>query len=104
MRVILLLLLFGGITASTFAQSPLPPGSSLTARSYLLIDFHSQQALAAHNADERIDPASLTKLMTAYLTFSALKQQQIQATQTVPVSDRALKVDGSRMFIEPRKP
>ena len=106
MRVLLLLIFFG-VAAVSFAQSanPLvPPAPSVAAKSYLLLDYHSQQALAAKNADERVEPASLTKLMTAYLTFFALKQNQIQPTQTVPVSERARKAEGSRMFIEPRKP
>ena len=103
----LLLLVFFGVAAASFAQSanPLvPPAPSVAAKSYLLLDYHSQQALAAKNAGERVEPASLTKLMTAYLTFSALKQNQIQPMQTVPVSERAWKAEGSRMFIEPRKP
>jgi D-alanyl-D-alanine carboxypeptidase (penicillin-binding protein 5/6) len=105
MRVLLLLIFFGAAAAS-FAQSanPLVPAPSVAAKSYLLLDYHSQQALAAKNADERVEPASLTKLMTAYLTFLALKQNQIQPTQAVPVSERAWKAEGSRMFIEPRKP
>jgi len=103
----LLLLVFFGVAAASFAQSanPLvPPAPSVAAKSYLLLDYYSQQALAAKNAGERVEPASLTKLMTAYLTFSALKQNQIQPMQTVPVSERAWKAEGSRMFIEPRKP
>jgi D-alanyl-D-alanine carboxypeptidase (penicillin-binding protein 5/6) len=103
----LLVLVFFGVAAASFAQSanPLvPPAPSVAAKSYLLLDYHSQQALAAKNAGERVEPASLTKLMTAYLTFYALRQNQIQPTQTVPVSERAWKAEGSRMFIEPRKP
>ncbi len=106
MRILLLLISFS-VAAVSFAQSAnsvVPPAPSVAARSYLLLDYHSQQALAAKNADERVEPASLTKLMTAYLTFLALKQNQIQPTQTVPVSERAWKAEGSRMFIEPRKP
>ena len=81
-----------------------PPAPAIAARSFLLLDFHSQQTLAGHQAGERVEPASLTKLMTAYLTFSALKQKQIQPAQNVPVSERAWKAEGSRMFIEPKKP
>jgi D-alanyl-D-alanine carboxypeptidase (penicillin-binding protein 5/6) len=102
-----LLLLSLGLAAASFAQSPnplVPPPPAVAARSFLLLDFHSQQALAAQAADERVEPASLTKLMTAYLTFAALKQKQIELTQPVPVSERAWKAEGSRMFIEPRKP
>jgi D-alanyl-D-alanine carboxypeptidase len=82
------------------ATSP-PP--AIGAPAYLLIDYASGQGIVAENADERREPASLTKLMTAYLTFAALKQKQIQPAQNVPVSERAWKAEGSRMFIEPRK-
>jgi D-alanyl-D-alanine carboxypeptidase (penicillin-binding protein 5/6) len=106
MRVLLLLLSFGLISVS-LAQSAnpsVPPAPAVAAKSYLLLDVHSQQTLASHHPGERVEPASLTKLMTAYLTFAAIKQKQIQLTQTVPVSERAWKAEGSRMFIEPRKP
>lgn len=86
------------------AQSAGTPPPAIAAKAYLLLDYHSQQTLASVKADERFEPASLTKLMTAYLTFSALKQKKIELTQTVPVSERAWKAEGSRMFIEPRKP
>ncbi len=103
----LLLLISLGIAAASSAQSPNPlvaPPPAIAARSFLLLDYHSQQALAGQAPNERIEPASLTKLMTAYLTFAALKEKQIQLTQAVPVSERAWKAEGSRMFIEPRKP
>ena len=103
----LLLLLFLGTTSASSAQSgssPAPPVPAIAARSYLLLDYHSLQTLASQNPAERVEPASLTKLMTAYLTFSALKQKQIQMAQTAPVSERAWKAEGSRMFIEPRRP
>ncbi len=103
MRVFLLLLSFGIATAS-LAQSAHSSAPAVAAKSYLLLDFHSQQALVSHHPGERVEPASLTKLMTAYLTFAAIRQKQIQPTQTVPVSERAWKAEGSRMFIEPRKP
>ena len=106
MRALLLLLSFGFTFASLAqsANSSMPSAPAIAARSYLLLDFHSQQALVSHSPGERVEPASLTKLMTAYLTFAALKQKQIRPTQTVPVSERAWKTEGSRMFIEPRKP
>ena len=103
----LLLLLSLVLAAAASAQSPAPlvaPPPAIAARSFLLLDYHSQQTLAAKTPDERVEPASLTKLMTAYLTFAALKQKQIQPAQNVPVSERAWKAEGSRMFIEPRKP
>jgi D-alanyl-D-alanine carboxypeptidase (penicillin-binding protein 5/6) len=104
MRILLILLLSLGISAAAFAQSPHPPAPAIAARAFLLLDVQSRQELAAQKADERVEPASLTKLMTAYLTFSALKQKKIELTQNVPVSERAWKAEGSRMFIEPRKP
>ncbi len=96
----LLLIVFA---AGAHAQAtPTPP--SIAARSYALYDFQSNQSLVAHNADERIEPASLTKLMTAYVVFNALKQKTLTMDQTVPVSQHAWKAEGSRMFIEPRTP
>ena len=63
----------------------------------------SGQTLAAQNADERRDPASLTKLMTAYIVFGALRAKTVVPSQMVAVSERAWKAEGSRMFIEPRR-
>ena len=71
--------------ACCFAQTGVAPPPAIAAKSYLLLDFHSRQILATQKADERFEPASLTKLMTAYLTFSALKQKKIEPTQVVPV-------------------
>ena len=83
---------------------PLAPPPQLAAKAWLLLDMQSGQSLVEHNADQRIEPASLTKLMSAYLTFSALRQERIKLTDTVPVSEKAWKAEGSRMFIEPNKP
>ncbi len=106
MRLLLLCLwLCAGLTiVQARAQSIYPPVPAIAAKSYLLIDVGSQQILASLNADERREPASLTKLMTAYLTFAALKDKRIKLTQVVPVSEKAWKIGGSRMFIEPRRP
>jgi D-alanyl-D-alanine carboxypeptidase (penicillin-binding protein 5/6) len=79
-------------------QMPTPP--ALAAKAWLLVESASGQELAAQNADERIEPASLTKLMTAYLTFAAIKQGTIKLDQAVPVSDKAWRTQGSRMFIK----
>ena len=100
---IIFLLLSPPLLAQQAAPS-IPPVPPIAARAYLLFDFNSAQLLASHNPQERVEPASLTKLMTAYLTFGALKQKTIQLEQTVPVSERAWRAEGSRMFIEPRKP
>src|SRR5690606_1925193 len=80
---------------------PPPP---IAAKAWLLMDYQTGQIIAEHNADERLEPASLTKLMTAYLVAQALEKKQIQPDQVVPVSVNAWKAGGSRMFIEPRKP
>ena len=78
-------------------QMPTPP--ALAAKSWLLVETATGQELAAQAADERLEPASLTKLMTAYLTFAALKQGTIKIDQEVTVSEKAWKQEGSRMFI-----
>lgn len=95
------------LASSVYAQQatlPVPPAPPIAAKAYLLVDFNTGKQLAAHDVEMRVDPASLTKLMTAYLTFTALKQGRIRPHQQVPVSVRAWKTIGSRMFIEPRKP
>ena len=78
-------------------QLPVPP--TLAARSWLLLEMGSGQVLTAEKPDERIEPASLTKLMTAYLTFAALRQKTIALDTPVTVSQRAWKTGGSKMFI-----
>ena len=84
------------------AQSPTPP--PVAARAYYLVDALSGQALAAAEENTRFEPASLTKMMTAYLVFQRLKEGKLAATQAVPVSPRALKAEGSRMFLDAQKP
>jgi D-alanyl-D-alanine carboxypeptidase (penicillin-binding protein 5/6) len=83
------------------AQAPQPPETA--ARQYILLDVTSNQVLAERDADAQADPASLTKLMTAYLVFDALKARKLSLEQTVPVSMRAWaerKGGGSLMFID----
>jgi serine-type D-Ala-D-Ala carboxypeptidase (penicillin-binding protein 5/6) len=82
------------------AQVPAPP--EVAARSYLLLDVTANQILAQKDIDSPVEPASLTKLMSAYLVFDALKSKKISLTQTLPVSTRAWKMPGSRMFIDPK--
>ena len=87
--------------ATAAAQAPQPP--EVAAGSYLLIDLTSGQTLAERNADASSDPASLTKLMTAYVVFQALKEERITLDQKIPVSKRAWderKEGGSLMFID----
>lgn len=93
-----------GENAVPLPTMPMPTPPHLNARAYLLLDHTSGQVIAEKNAQARIEPASLTKLMTAYLTFSAIKQKTITLEQVLPVSERARKAEGSRMFVDMRKP
>lgn len=80
---------------------PVPAAPQLGARSYLLVDFNSERILVEHNADMRVEPASITKLMTAYVVFSELDEGNITLEETVAISEKAWRTGGSRMFIEP---
>jgi len=94
----LLLLILGLPLLALAEQLPTPP--SLAARSWLLVDVASAQTLAEQAPDQRLEPASLTKLMTAYLSFAAIRQGTLKLDQTVPVSQKAWKTGGSKMFIQ----
>ena len=90
------------LCCAALADTPQPP--AVAARAWLLMDMTSGQAIASNKPDERVEPASLTKLMTAYLAFAALKAKSLAPSQSVAVSQRAWRARGARMFIEPRKP
>ncbi len=96
------LVLFCALTAQ--AALPIPPAPQLNARAWLLMDTASGLPLAEKDADARVEPASLTKLMTAYLSFAALKEGRLKPDQALPVSEKAWRAEGSRMFLEPTKP
>jgi D-alanyl-D-alanine carboxypeptidase (penicillin-binding protein 5/6) len=83
--------------AASAQQLPIPP--SLAAKSWLLLEVGSGQVLTAEKPDERIEPASLTKLMTAYLTFAAIRQKTVAPEQAVPISKKAWQTGGSKMFV-----
>jgi len=87
------------VSLNTFAQGVAPP--PLTARAWLLIDPASGQTLAAQNPEQKIEPASLTKIMTSYVVYGALRDGKLKLDQVVPVSEKAWKAPGSRMFIAP---
>jgi D-alanyl-D-alanine carboxypeptidase (penicillin-binding protein 5/6) len=87
-------LAFAKVPASANAS-----GLALSSRSYLLVDFQSRQILAARNPNERVEPASLTKLMTAYVVFDALRQKRITLAQPFNVSEKAWHAPGARMFL-----
>ena len=95
------LLALGLLVSNSLAQTavlvaPLPP---IAAKAWLLLDYRTGHVIASRAGDERIEPASLTKLMTAYLAFAVLKQELLVSSQVLPVSAKAMKMPGSRMFI-----
>ena len=90
---------FALFSLSVLAQAPQPP--EIAARSFLVMDVTADQVLAGRDIDTPVEPASLTKLMTQYLVFDALRSKKIDLKQTLPVSKRAWKMPGSRMFIDP---
>ena len=97
----LFILAIAAALSLSLAAQPLPP-PEIAARSYLLLDVTASQILAAKDVDMPVEPASLTKLMTAYLVFDALQAKKLDLRQTLPVSERAWKMGGSRMFIDPK--
>ena len=85
-------------SVNALAQNrPVPP--VLAAKSWLLMEMGSGQVLSEEKADQRLEPASLTKLMTAYLTFSAIRQKTLALNQSLPVSEKAWRMGGSKMFV-----
>ncbi len=95
--IALLLLAAGAVHAATL---PIPGAPDLAAKGYLLMDYESGQILVEKKARERLEPASITKLMTAYVVFQALREGSIQLQEKVLVSEKAWRMPGSRMFIE----
>jgi D-alanyl-D-alanine carboxypeptidase (penicillin-binding protein 5/6) len=100
----LFVLLLAALLAFAVRAQSMPQPPEVVARAWLLLDYASGQPLAGANADEHAEPASLTKLMTAYLTFAALREDRLKLDQPVPVQERYRTVPGSRMFIEPKLP
>ena len=96
----LLIAAWGALCIAAAAQTPQAP--EIAAKSYLLLDLTAGQVLAAKAQDDLVEPASLTKLMTAYLVFDALRARKVDWKQALPVSERAWKMPGSRMFIDPK--
>ncbi|AVS97700.1 peptidase [Paracidovorax avenae] len=88
--------------AALWAQVQAPQPPEIAARNYLLLDVTAGQVLAAKDIDAPVEQASLTKLMTGYLVFDALRAKKITLEQRLPVSERAWKMPGSRMFIDPK--
>ena len=86
--------------AAARAAAPIPPPPAVEARAFLLVDHFSGRVLAASHADDREEPASLTKLMTAYVVFKALAEGRLKLTDEVTVSEHAWRTGGSRSFIQ----
>lgn len=89
------------VCSSAFSASvPIPKAPSIDARAYILMDYESGKVLGEEKADERMEPASLTKLMTAYAVFKALKENRLKLDDMVPISEHAWKAEGSRTFVQ----
>ena len=84
--------------AASVAPIPTPP--AVDARAYILVDYQSARVLAQSHADERAEPASLTKLMTAYVVFKALAENRLKVTDMVTISEHAWRAEGSRTFVQ----
>jgi len=98
--IILILSLF----LSSYANAlPIPSAPDLKARSYNLIDFNSGKVLASKNADLKLAPASMTKIMTALIVFRELNHGNLSLTENVRISEKAWRTPGSRMFVEVNK-
>lgn len=82
------------------AAAPVPAPPAVTARAYILVDHFSGRVLAAERADDRAEPASLTKLMTAYVVLKALQEGRLKLTDEVTISEHAWRAEGSRTFVQ----
>ncbi len=99
---LLLILLFAAFPV--FAAAPIPTAPAVDAHAYILVDYRTDKMLAAQNPDARMEPASLTKLMTAYIVFEQLATGKLKLDEPVMVSEHAWRSEGSRTFIELGKP
>jgi len=91
----------GAGAVATVGELATVPPPTLTAKAWLTMDANSGQIIAAQNPDEKVEPASLTKLMAAYIVFEALESKRLSLDQQVNVSEKAWRTEGSRMFIKP---
>ena len=97
-RLFAILVLVLGCTTVQAAGAPQPP--EVDAKAHFLIDMHSERVLSASGADEQLEPASLTKMMTSYVVFSEMARGEFSLSDQVLVSEKAWRMGGSRMFIE----
>jgi len=103
MHILLGLLLAFCVISPAYAASPIPAPPQIAGTGHLLVDFESGTLLAENNADQRLEPASITKIMTAYAVFREIQEGNINLTDEVLVSKKAWRTPGSRMFIEVNK-
>lgn len=103
-RPLLSLLLWVAFAAPSFADTPIPSAPSVDARAYIVVDYRTGKVLASQDAVAKLEPASLTKLMTAYLVFEELATGKLKLNEPVIVSEHAWRSEGSRTFIELGKP
>jgi D-alanyl-D-alanine carboxypeptidase (penicillin-binding protein 5/6) len=99
-----LLLLVVFAAEPVIAETPIPTAPTVEARAYIVVDFHTGKVLASHEPVAKLEPASLTKLMTAYLVFQELSTGKLKLDEPVMVSEHAWRSEGSRTFIELGKP
>ena len=99
LRILPALLLLAS-AAAVAAEPPVPPPPRLEATAWVLVDQSSGQVLAGHRANEAIEPASITKLMTAYAVFHALRDGKLKLDTPVPISERAWRSEGSRTYLD----
>jgi D-alanyl-D-alanine carboxypeptidase (penicillin-binding protein 5/6) len=95
-----LALLSGPSRAAAPAAAPIPKAPDVNARAYILVDHFSGRVLAQDHADDREEPASLTKLMTCYAVFKALKENRLKLTDPITISEHAWRSEGSRTFVQ----
>ncbi|WP_395374261.1 D-alanyl-D-alanine carboxypeptidase family protein [Marinicella sp. W31] len=107
-KLFVLLLITAVVGFDAISQTPIPnqpsvavpQAPSLAAKSYILMDYHSGAILSESNKDQQLEPASITKMMTAYVVFSEIKSGNLALTDMVTVSEKAWRTGGSKMFIE----
>lgn len=88
------------VCVPSLAAVPIPKAPAIDARAYLLMDYNSGRVLAEAHADERMEPASLTKIMSAYAVFKALKEGRLKPDEGVTISEHAWRAEGSRTFVQ----
>jgi D-alanyl-D-alanine carboxypeptidase (penicillin-binding protein 5/6) len=100
LRILPALLLLAASAAARAAGQPVPPPPALEASTWVLVDNQSGQVLVGHRADEAVEPASITKLMTQYAVFHALTEGKLKLDTLVPISEHAWRSEGSRTYLD----